>query len=175
VAYEAFERQSIRIEEPAIAIAPDGKISLNAAATRLFEEAKIQAVKILWDKAKCGIALQAVPRNDASSFSIAFGDRHSQATITAKTFLRYIGWAPDRRQTVRAKWNAQQKMLEAELPARFIKARGDTQGEPGRIPRDLDDFGGNENNRQVAERIAKDRSIIANRTPAKLSRERSGS
>lgn len=120
MAYEAFERQSIRIEEPAIAIAPDGKISLNAAATRLFEEAKVQAVKILWDKTKCGIALKSVPKTDTSAFSIAFGDRHSQATLTAKTFLRYIGWTADRRQTVRAKWDAQQRMLEAEFPTRFV-------------------------------------------------------
>jgi hypothetical protein len=89
----------------------------------LFEEAGVHAVKILWDKTKCGIALQAARKDDADSFSVAFGGRHSQASITPKTFLKYIGWTADSRQTVRAKWDAQQKMLEAELPPRFVGLR----------------------------------------------------
>ena len=132
MAYETFERKSVRIEEPAIAIAPmsDGRIALNAAATRLFEEAGIQAVRILWDKSSCGIALQGARKDDENSFSVAFGGRHSQATITPKTFLKYIGWTADRRQTVRAKWDAQQKILEAELPRRFVgmRERKETKG-----------------------------------------------
>jgi hypothetical protein len=171
VAYETFERQSVRIEEPAIAIAPDGKIALNAAATRIFEEAKIQAVKILWDKTKCGIALTSEPKNDISAFSIAFGDRHSQATLTAKTFLRYIGWTADHRQTVRAKWDAQQKMLEAELPPRFVDR--DKGSKPGSIPptpdamdfsNNDDPYGGNVNNRNADERKLNDHLIHASDT-----------
>lgn len=125
MAYEMFERKSVRMEDPAITVAPvtDGRIALNAAATRLFEEAGVHAVKILWDKTKCGIALQAARKDDADSFSVAFGGRHSQASITPKTFLKYIGWTADSRQTVRAKWDAQQKMLEAELPPRFVGLR----------------------------------------------------
>jgi hypothetical protein len=113
------------MEDPAITVAPvtDGRIALNAAATRLFEEAGVHAVKILWDKARCGIALQAARKDDANSFSIAFGGRHSQASITPKTFLKYIGWTADSRQTVRAKWDPQQKTLEAELPPRFVGMR----------------------------------------------------
>ncbi|MGC1266360.1 MAG: hypothetical protein WA853_08760 [Candidatus Acidiferrum sp.] len=125
MAYETFERKSVRMEDPAITIAPvtDGRIALNAAATRLLQEAGVHAVKILWDKTKCGIALQAARKDDANSFSIAFGGRHSQASITPKTFLKYIGWTADSRQTVRAKWDAQQKTLEAELPPRFVGMR----------------------------------------------------
>jgi hypothetical protein len=125
VAYETFERKSVRIEEPAITIASasDGRIALNAAATRLFQQAGVQAVRILWDKTTCGIALQSARKDDENSFSIAFGGRSSQASITPKTFLKYIGWNSDRRQTVRAKWDPQQKMLEATLPSRFVGLR----------------------------------------------------
>jgi hypothetical protein len=135
MAYEAFERTTARIDEPAISVAPssDGRIALNAAATRLFEEAGIQAVKILWDKTKCGIALQAAHKDDENSFSIVFGGRHSQATVTAKTFLKYIGWASDKRVTIRAKWDAQRKMLEAELPPRLVgmRDRNETEKQAG--------------------------------------------
>ena len=125
MAYETFERSAVTIEEPALTIAPasDGRMALNAAATRLFEKAGVKAVKILWDKRTCGVALQAAQKGDDNSFSVVFGGRHSQATVTAKTFLRYIGWASGRRQTVRAKWDDEHKILEAKLPPRFVGGR----------------------------------------------------
>lgn len=125
MAYETFERSAVTIEEPALTIAPasDGRIALNAAATRLFERAGVKAVKILWDRTICGIALQAAQKGEDNSFSVVFGGRHSQANVTAKTFLRYIGWASPRRQTVRAKWDQQHRILEAELPSRFVGGR----------------------------------------------------
>lgn len=119
MAYETFERRVTRTEEPALSILTDGRIALNAAATRLFQGAGAMAVKILWDKAKCGIALQAAKRGEKNSYSIYFS-RGRSAFISAKTFLPFIGWSADQKQTVPGRWNAQQKMLEAELPAQFV-------------------------------------------------------
>jgi hypothetical protein len=119
VAYETFERRVTRTEDPALSVLADGRIALNAAATRLFQGAGATAVKILWDKAKCGIALQAVKKGDKNSYSIYFS-RGRSAFISAKTFLPYIGWSADRSQTVPARWNAQLNMLEAELPAQCV-------------------------------------------------------
>jgi hypothetical protein len=122
VPYETFERRVTRTEDPALSVLADGRIALNAAATRLFQGAGATAVKLLWDKAKCGIALQATEKGDKNSYSIYFS-RGRSAFISAKTFLPYIGWSSDRSQTVPARWNAQLRMLEAELPARFVSAR----------------------------------------------------
>jgi hypothetical protein len=119
VAYETFERRVTRTENPALSVLADGRISLNAAATRLFQGAGAMAVKILWDKAKDRIALQAATKGDKNSYSIYFS-RGRSAFISAKTFLPYIGWSSDRSQTVPARWNAELKMLEAELPAQFV-------------------------------------------------------
>ena|ERR1700690_4051401 len=119
VPYETFERRVTRTEDPALSILADGRIALNAAATRLFQGVGATAVKLLWDKAKCGIALQATEKGDKNSYSIYFS-RGRSAFISAKTFLPYIGWSSNRSQTVPAKWNAQPKMLEAELPTRFL-------------------------------------------------------
>lgn len=124
--YETFERRVTRTEDPALSVLADGRIALNAAATRLFQAAGAMAVKILWDNAKCGIALQVVKKGDKNSYSIYFS-RGRSAFISAKTFLPYIGWSSDRSQTVPARWNAQAKMLEAELPSQFVDWNSTTQ------------------------------------------------
>jgi hypothetical protein len=121
VPYETFQRRITRTEDPALSVLADGRLALNAAATRLIQGAGVTAVKLLWDKAKCGIALQAAERGDKNSYSIYFS-RGRSAFISAKTFLPYIGWSSNRSQTVPARWNAQLKMLEAELPTRFLGA-----------------------------------------------------
>jgi hypothetical protein len=125
VAYETFERTTVRVEEPALTVAPigDGRISLNAAACRLLKQAGVKRVKILWDKTTYGIALQAARKSDTDAYSLAFGPRGNSASLSGKTFLRYIGWSSDRRQIMPAKWDEQQKMLEATLPSRFVGKR----------------------------------------------------
>jgi hypothetical protein len=124
MAYETFERRSVRIEQPALAVAANGRIALNAAATRLLEKSGIKAVKILWDKATCGIALLAAHKDDRDSYSLAFSTGYHSATLSAKAFVRHIGWSSKSRQTVFAKWNEQKKMLEAQLPPRFVGTCG---------------------------------------------------
>lgn len=168
MAYETFVRTAVRVEDPTVSLTTDGRIALNAAASRLLENAGAKAVRILWDKTICGIALQVAQKGDKNAFSVSF--KNKSHAITAKRFLKYIGWTSDRRQTFEARWDAQQKMLEAELPPRLLKTRED-KSNPGLIPSVPDPFGGNDNNRRVAERMAKDRSITANKTRAKPSGE----
>jgi len=170
LAYETFERGSVRSEELSVTVAPTGRILLNAASSRTLEEAGVKVVKVLWDKELHRIALQATKKGDRNAYSIARGGSSRSSTVTVKAFLQYIGWSSDRRQTVPAKWDAQQRMLEVELPAQFFKV----SGEAGIVPSAPDPFGGNENNRRVAERMAKDRSITPNRSPAKVSGEGTG-
>ena len=118
MAYEVFERKSVRIEIPALTIAPiaDGRIGLNAAACRLFEKAGVKAVRILWDKSTCGVALLAAKKGDKDAYAIVFGSR----SISAKAFLQHIGWSSDRRQVVPADWDEEQRMLEVKLPSSFV-------------------------------------------------------
>ncbi len=120
MAYETFERSSFRVEDPTLSILPDGRIALNAAASRLFQGAGFKAVRILWDKHKCGIALQGVNKGDKNSYSLAFS-RGRSASISPKAFLTYIGWISTKRQTLPARWEPKQKMLEAELPSKFVR------------------------------------------------------
>jgi hypothetical protein len=121
--YETFERTSVRVSDPTVSVTTDGRIAVNAAASRLFAKAGTKAIRILWDKATCGIALQAAQKNDKNAYSVAFSEGRS-ATIAAKSFLKYVGWSANRRQTISAKWNEQQKMLEAQLPSGFVGTSG---------------------------------------------------
>jgi hypothetical protein len=122
VAYEIFERSVIRVEQPVVTILSDGRLTLNAAATRILEKAGVRTVRILWDKLNCGIALQASERGDKNSYSIAFS-RGRSASVSLKAFLTSIGWSANRRQSVPAKWDSSRRMLEAELPARYVGGR----------------------------------------------------
>lgn len=119
MAYETFERRAVRVENPALSVRPEGRIAFNAAASRLLENAGVRTVRILWDKATCGLALQAAPKGDRNSYSIAFS-RSRSATLTAKQFLQYIGWSSAIRQTVPANWDEQRKMMEAKLPPKYV-------------------------------------------------------
>jgi hypothetical protein len=121
VAYETFERRSVRVDTPAITVRPEGRIAINAAASRLLEKAGVKAVRILWDKATCGLALQATEKGDKVAYSIAFGGGARSASLTVKSFFHHIGWSSERRQTVPARWDEQRRMLEATLPSRFVK------------------------------------------------------
>jgi hypothetical protein len=175
-----FERTAVRVEDPTVSLTKDGRIALNAAASRLLQKAGAKAVRILWDRTTCGIALQVAQKGDKNAFSVSFNGRSH--TITAKRFLEYIGWKSDRRQTFEARWNAQQKMLETVLPPRLVKVRGDRQAKPvlasptpGAHPSklnlsndDVDPFGGNINNRNAAEHRLNDPHTAHSGDPEKV-------
>jgi hypothetical protein len=90
----------------------------------LLKKEGIRAVRILWDKATCGLAVQAAQKGAENSYSVVFGRSGRQSAFSAKAFLRYIGWSCDRRQTFRASWDEQEKMLEVVLPSRYVRAPG---------------------------------------------------
>ena len=125
MAYEIFQRTTTRVADPAVSVLPDGRITFNAAGSRLFQAQGIKAVKILWDREKCGIALQGVPKGDRNAYSIAFS-RGRSSSISPKAFLSYIGWSAKKRETVSATWDPNQKMMEAQLPSKFVTNRGAT-------------------------------------------------
>jgi hypothetical protein len=118
--YEKFERKSVRVDEPSLALTKSGRIRLNAAACRIIEQAGMRSVVILWDAGTCGIALQAAQKGDKNGFLISFSHQRHSATIGAKTFFNHIGWSSTARQNIPASWNAEQKMLEARLPAKYV-------------------------------------------------------
>lgn len=119
MAYEIFKRSIVRTEDLVLAIAPHGRIALNAACTRLFEAAHVEAVRILWDKERCGIALQATVKGQDDSYSVAFS-RGRSASITVRSFFRHIDWTANKRVTLPASWDHELRVLKADLPPKFV-------------------------------------------------------
>jgi hypothetical protein len=117
----------VTVDIPAIAVAPDGRIGLNAASTRLLKKAGVRAVKVLWDRTSNGIAFQSAPKDSMDSYSVSFAEDYNSATISAKAFLRHIGWSATSRQVIPAKWNSEEKMLEARLSSQFLGTREQKQ------------------------------------------------
>jgi|HubBroStandDraft_5_1064220.scaffolds.fasta_scaffold219011_2 hypothetical protein len=121
MAYEVFERTDTRSTSPTLSVLADGRIALNAPAARLFLEAHVPAVALLWDKANLRIAVKAVPKGNKNAYAIFLAK--TSGSVRSKQFLAHIGWAATRRVTVPAVWNEKDKMMEATLPAEhFVTA-----------------------------------------------------
>jgi hypothetical protein len=114
MAYEVFARTDVRSTSPALSILPDGRIGLNAPAARVFLEAHVRSVALLWDKANLKIALRAVPKGDKNAYAIFLAK--TSGSVRSKQFVAHIGWTATRRVTVPAVWNEKEKMMEASLP-----------------------------------------------------------
>jgi hypothetical protein len=125
VAYELFERSSIRVDTPVLSVLPAGRLGLNAAACRLLKEADVKTVVILWDKANNKMAIKAASKDQRNAFSVSFGS-DSHGTLTIKSFLQHIGWHAPERQSLPTMWNATEKMFEVTLPAKYLGAEAKT-------------------------------------------------
>ena len=115
MAYEVFARTAVRVEEPSLSLVPDGRIAINAAATRLLVQAKIKDVLLLWDKAARKVALRAAPKADKNSYRVSVAPDLHSGSIRAKAFLTYIGWSAPRRIQYSATWHEKEGMLEITL------------------------------------------------------------
>jgi hypothetical protein len=121
MAYEVFKRSVARVETPTVAIVPDGRIAINAAAVRLFQAAKISSVVLLWDEKNHRMAIKASRRGDRNAFIVSFSRGHS-GVIRALSFLGHIGWKADQRRRLDAVWNDKEQMIEVVVPTDLIRA-----------------------------------------------------
>lgn len=122
MAYEVFQRSSIRVDTPTLSLVPDGRVAINSAACRLLIEANVEKVIILWDKRHNKMAVKGATKEDANAFTITFASDLHAGTFRAKTFLDYIGWRAANRITLPVVWNASEKMFEFSLPKEHLKA-----------------------------------------------------
>jgi hypothetical protein len=71
MAYEVFKRTGVRVEQPALALTPDGRIALNATATRVLVEAEVKTVLLLWDSENHKVAIKPVPKGDKNAYTVS--------------------------------------------------------------------------------------------------------
>jgi hypothetical protein len=124
MAYEVYTRSRVRVEAPSVSIRPDGRVAINAAATRILEAAGIKSVLLLWDKASYRMAIKSTSKGDKNAYVVSFAPEGHSSTIRAKSFFSYVGWGAPRREMLPASWNASDKMFEIMLPPAFLKPAG---------------------------------------------------
>jgi hypothetical protein len=118
--YEIFKRTSIRVDEPALSLVPDGRIAFNAAAVRVLEQAGVKSVQLLWDSKNNRMALKAVPKGDKNAFAVSAVRNSHSASLRAKSFLIHIGWNAPKRTLFPATWDEKNGMFEIVIPQKFI-------------------------------------------------------
>ena len=64
MAYEVFKRTGARVESPTLSITPEGRATINAAAVRIFVNAGIKSVLLLWDRTSHTLALKAAQKGE---------------------------------------------------------------------------------------------------------------
>src|SRR5689334_9052062 len=107
--YEVFERINVRVNTPALSIAPRGTIVFNAAAYRVLLKTGIRNVVILRDRSANKMAVKAAPKTDKNAFAITFtGGTHS-ASFRAKSFTTRLGWNAPKRQLLATSRNESRK------------------------------------------------------------------
>ena len=123
MAYEVFRRTGVRVEQPTLSLTPDGRIALNAAATRVLIEAQVKTVLLLWDNKNNKVAIKAAPKGDKNAYAVSLVSDKRAGSLRAKAFLSYVGWSAPRREALPAIWNEREKMLEITLPREFVGSR----------------------------------------------------
>ena len=124
MAYEVFKRTVARVDTPTVAIVPNGIIAINAAAVRLFKDARSSSVLLLWDEKNRRMALKASQKKDRNAYAVSFSEGRS-GSLRAKSFFAHIGWKGLKRERLSATWNEKELMLEVTLPLENLKPRVD--------------------------------------------------
>jgi hypothetical protein len=124
--YELYQRSAVRVDSPTVAIAPGGRIIVNAAGCRILKGAGVKYAVLLWDHSARKMAIKAAARG-RDAFSITFVREGSSGSLHAAGFVRSIGWNATRRENLPAAWNEREKMFEVDLPARHLASSDDSK------------------------------------------------
>jgi len=120
MAYEVFQRTGVRVDEPTLSITPDGRMVLNAAAARIFEQYTVRFVLLLWDRDNHKVALKAAHKGDKNAYAVSRVSSKHSMSLRAKLFLDHIGWNAPRREILPATWSDRDRRLEIALPRKYI-------------------------------------------------------
>jgi hypothetical protein len=121
--YELYPRNLARGSSPVISATRLGRITLNAAAARIFVQKGIANVFLLWDAEARKFALKAAEKADATSYQLRFAPENSGAGFSAKPFLRVIGYEFEETMPLHTEWLEADGLLEARLPTNGFNKR----------------------------------------------------
>ena len=68
------------------------------------------------------MAAKATTKSDRNGYAVSLSPDNHSGSLRAKSFLQHVGWKATRRETLAATWNESQKMLEVELPGKYLQS-----------------------------------------------------
>src|SRR6266550_4646373 len=77
--YEIYPRNLARASSPVVSATRLGRVTLNAAAARIFVEKKVESVFLLWDAAARKFALKPADKPDAAAYQLHFAKDNAGA------------------------------------------------------------------------------------------------
>jgi hypothetical protein len=114
--YQVFPRNLARATSPVVSATKLGRITLNAAAARIFVDKKVESVFLLWDAEAKKFALKPADKPDATAYQLRFAKDNAGAGFSAKPFLRAIGYDFMESRALQTSWLEAEGMLEVTLP-----------------------------------------------------------
>src|SRR6266581_4890923 len=114
--YKIYPRNLARASSPVISAAKLGRITLNAAAARIFVEKHVENVFLMWDPEARKFALKPTDKPDATAYQLRFAKDSAGAGFSAKPFLRAIGYDFEESRPLQTAWLEAEGILEATLP-----------------------------------------------------------
>jgi hypothetical protein len=117
VPFEIFSRYGNRINRPpTVAIAKQGRIQLNKAATEFFgpDLEAINWVLLMWDKSAKKVGIRPLRKKDKRGYRINFNP-NGGAALSSKSFMDFIGYDREQTRWFPARWNEDEQVLEVEL------------------------------------------------------------
>ncbi len=118
--YEIFEKKATRFGTPAVTFNRKDRISINSQAARIFHQQAVEFVLLLWDKQSRGAALRPMTKKDSRAYKLSYGrvsnNQPNGASFSARSFMRYVGWKTQEKQTMPATWNDDKQIMEFVVP-----------------------------------------------------------
>jgi hypothetical protein len=121
--YKLYPRNLARASTPVVSATRVGRITLNAAAARIFVEKRVEHVFLLWDADARKFALKASDKADATAYELRFAPENAGAGFSAKPFLRLIGYEFEETMPLSTAWNEAEQLFEVTLPTGAFNKR----------------------------------------------------
>lgn len=114
--YEVFVRRMRRTGTPAVAFMQSGRISLNAAATKVLTDQAVEFVVLLWDGSTKKVAIRPIAKKDPRAYKLNKSGKGLGAGFSAVTFFEHIGFDHKKgTKSFPAEWNNEQGIFEISV------------------------------------------------------------
>ncbi len=123
MAFEIYNRKVVRRGSPSVTATKLGRLAINKTATQYFEKLAVEFVLLLWDAELRKIGVRPIIKKDPRAYRVVYGEKGNGAGFSAKTFLDYIGLDFSSSRAMPANWNAEQEILEVEVPQDFLAGK----------------------------------------------------